>query len=71
MNTPSFDAELNAVKMIYEALKPFAMHERDRLLRMVGERLARERSAAGGLARVPTPEQPLVAAISFGDARKR
>jgi len=70
MTTPTFDAELNAVKMIYEALKPFAMHERDRLLRMVQDRLARERSANGGLARVSPPEQPLVA-VSFGDARKR
>lgn len=70
INTPTFDAELNAIKSIYEALRPFAIHERDRLLRMVQERLARERSSAGGLARVGIPE-PLVAAIAFSEVRKR
>lgn len=46
MNTGqhSFEAELEAQRQIYDALKPFAMQDRDRLLRMVQERMARERA---------------------------
>jgi hypothetical protein len=70
MSTPSFDSELNAIKSIYDALKPFAIHERDRLLRMVQERLARERNPAGPLPKVelPDPVQPIPFAA---EARKR
>lgn len=40
----TFEDELKAMRLVYDALTPFAMQERDRLLRMVQERLARERS---------------------------
>jgi len=59
----SFEAELEAQRQIYDALKPFAMQDRDRLLRMVQERMARERAPdrLQGLAlvrehRYPVPE---------------
>jgi len=42
-NAHTFEDELAAQRAIYDALRPFAMQERDRLLRMVQERLARER----------------------------
>jgi len=70
MNTPTFEAELDAVRSIYESLKPFAIHERDRLLRMVQERLARERAPAGPLPRVALQDR-VPAPIQFGEARKR
>lgn len=40
----TFEQELDAIRAIYGALKPFEIYQRDRLLRMVQERLARERS---------------------------
>jgi len=53
--TTTFDAELDAVKTIYAALVGFPMQDRDRLLRMVQERLARERT--------PTRPPPRVAVV--------
>lgn len=38
----TFEDELEAIKTIYQNLKPFESQERDRILRMVGERLNRE-----------------------------
>jgi len=70
MNSSTFDSELNAVKSIYEALRPFAIHERDRLLRMVQERLSRERSSAFGTPR-PGAVETVAGPISFSEARKR
>jgi len=72
VNTPTFEAELNAIRSIYECLKPFAIHERDRLLRMVQDRLARERMPAGALARAAASAQdPMPPPIQFVDVRKR
>lgn len=64
--THTFDAELNALKTIYETLRPFAIHERDRIVRMVQERLARERATAS-----PFPRQVNVDLVAFSEARKR
>ena len=41
----TFADELRAIAAVYEALVLFPMHERDRILRHVNERLARERRA--------------------------
>jgi hypothetical protein len=70
MNAPTFEAELNAIRSIYESLKPFAIHERDRLLRMVQDRLARERTPAGLMPRV-TVQDAVPPPIPFGEVRKR
>lgn len=68
--THSYDAELQALKLIYDTLKPFGFHERDRIVRAVLDRLSRERSAGGSL---PQPHaRPLnVDPIPLGEARKR
>lgn len=70
MNTPTFETELNAIRAIYEALRPFAIHERDRLLRMVQERLSRERAPAGTVTRVSI-QDPVPPPIPFGEVRRR
>ena len=44
MTEQTFEAELDAQRVVYEALKPFANEHRDRLLRQVQERFARERA---------------------------
>ena len=42
----TYDAELDAIRDIYRSLEPFPVQDRDRILRMVTERLARERVPA-------------------------
>jgi hypothetical protein len=64
--THSFDAELNALKTIYETLRPFAIHERDRIVRMVQERLARERASES-----LSQRNASVDFITLSEARKR
>ncbi len=64
--THTFDAELNALKTIYETLRPFPIHERDRIVRMVQERLSRERATASRF-----PRQVNVDLVAFGEGRKR
>ncbi len=66
----SYDIELQALKLIYDTLKPFGFHERDRIVRAVLDRLARERSAGGALPQ--SPARPVnVDPIPLGEARKR
>jgi hypothetical protein len=62
----TFDAELSALKTIYETLRPFPIHERDRIVRMVQERLARERAGGGPLVRHVN-----VDLVAVADNRKR
>ena len=67
--THSYDIELQALKLIYDTLRPFGFHERDRIVRAVLDRLSRERSAVG----LPqSPARPVnVDPIPLGEARKR
>ena len=39
----TFDNELDALRVLYETLKPFEFQVRDRIVRTVVDRLARER----------------------------